>query len=61
MGLGTDRLEATWRTQERPFSTTADERRRPLPRRHKDEGRPTETETEDLAADEDSHQLDDIV
>jgi hypothetical protein len=60
MELGTDRLEAMSRTQERPFSATVDERKRP-PRRHQDEARPAETETEDLATDEDSHQLDDIV
>ena len=61
MELGTDRLEATSRTEERSFSTTADERKRQPPRRHKDEVRPAETETEDLAEEKDSHQLDDIV
>ncbi len=39
MELSTDRLEATSRTQERPFSATADERKRRTPRRSKDESR----------------------
>ena len=37
MELSTDRLEAASRTQERPFSATAEERKRRTPRRHKDE------------------------
>ncbi len=60
MDLSTDRLEATSRTQERPLSTSAEERkRRPPRRRSHDES--VEAEAEDLAEEEkDSHQLDDI-
>ena len=58
MELSTDRLEAASRTQERPFSTTAEERKRRAPRRSKDE---TQSEdAEDLAEEQGSHQLDDI-
>jgi hypothetical protein len=58
MELSTDRLEAASRTQERPFSATADERERRTPRRSKDQSGPLEAE--DLAEEQASHQLDDI-
>lgn len=58
MELSTDRLEAASRTQERPFSATAEERKRRTPRRSKDEGAPAEVE--DLAEEQATHQLDDI-
>ena len=58
MELSTDRLEAASRTRERPFSATADERKRRIPRRSKDESAPAEAE--DLAEEQASHQLDDI-
>ncbi|MGB8771941.1 MAG: hypothetical protein WCC92_20170 [Candidatus Korobacteraceae bacterium] len=59
MELSTDRLEGASRTtQERPFSTTAEERKRRAPRRSKDESGPEEAEN--LAEEQESHQLDDI-
>ncbi len=63
--LSTDRLEGTSRTQERPLSPTAEERKRRTRRRSKDETGMAEpedlAEEEGLAEDEkDSHQLDDI-
>ncbi|MGB7555624.1 MAG: hypothetical protein WBM04_14720 [Candidatus Korobacteraceae bacterium] len=59
MDLSTDRLEPTSRTQERPLSTSAEERkRRPPHRRSSDES--MEAEPEDLAEEKDRHQLDDI-
>jgi hypothetical protein len=58
--LSTDRLEAASRTQERSLSARADERKRQPPRRHQDEVGTAKTETENLAADEDSRQLEDI-
>jgi hypothetical protein len=58
MELSTDRLEAASRTQERPFSATAEERKRRTPRRCKDASEPAAAE--DLAEEQASHQLDDI-
>jgi hypothetical protein len=58
MELSTDRLEATSRTQERPFSATAEERKWRAPRRPKDDTR--SAEAEDLAEEQSDHKLDDI-
>ena len=57
MELSTDRLEAASRIQERPSSTTVDERKRRAARRPKNESAPAEA---DDLAEEQGHQLDDI-
>lgn len=59
MGLSTDRLEGTSRTQERPFSPPTEERPRRAPRRSKDEA--AAADVEDQAEEQGDHQLDDIV
>jgi hypothetical protein len=59
MDLNTERLEAVSRTQERPLSTSAEERKR-RPSRHRSKDESVEAEVGDLAEEKDSHQLDDI-